>query len=100
MWWGPGGDKAFLCLLKWTFSNGFLYIFAAEERYEPLIWILDSSYQYSNEFYGTSTGVALTPMTERCFLTMSQALQKYQGSCVSGPVGVGKTETVKVNIYK
>ena len=37
-------------------------------------------------------------MTERCFLTMSQALQKYQGSCVSGPVGVGKTETVKVNI--
>ena len=71
-------------------------LFLAEEKFEPLIWILDSSYQYNNEFYGTSAGIALTPMTERCFLTMSQALQKYQGSCVSGPVGVGKTETVRV----
>ena len=71
-------------------------IISAEEKYEPLIWILDSSYQYNNEFYGMSPGIALTPMTERCFLTMTQALQRYQGSCVSGPVGVGKTETVRV----
>lgn len=67
----------------------------AEDKYEPLIWILDTSYMYGNEFYGTNAGVALTPVTERCFLTMSQALNNYQGSCVAGPVGVGKTETVK-----
>ncbi|XP_060567478.1 dynein axonemal heavy chain 5-like [Ruditapes philippinarum] len=67
----------------------------SEERYEPLIWILDTSYQNGNEFYGMNTGVALTPVTERCFLTMSQALQRYQGSAVTGPVGAGKTETVK-----
>ncbi|XP_053397319.1 dynein axonemal heavy chain 5-like isoform X6 [Mercenaria mercenaria] len=67
----------------------------SEERYEPLIWILDTSYQYGNEFYGMNSGVALTPVTERCFLTMSQALQRYQGSAVTGPVGAGKTETVK-----
>ncbi|KAK3577475.1 hypothetical protein CHS0354_032326 [Potamilus streckersoni] len=66
-----------------------------EEKSEPLIWILDSSYFYQNEFYGNNTGVALGPATERCFLTMSQALQRYQGSCITGPVGVGKTETVK-----
>lgn len=46
-----------------------------------------------------NTGVALTPVTERCFLTMSQALQRYQGSAVTGPVGAGKTETVKVCTY-
>ncbi|XP_052708586.1 uncharacterized protein LOC128183562 isoform X10 [Crassostrea angulata] len=66
-----------------------------QDKYEPLIWILDTPYIYGNEFYGTNAGVALTPVTERCFLTMSQALNNYQGSCVSGPVGVGKTETVK-----
>jgi hypothetical protein len=71
-------------------------MFTGEERYEPLIWILDTSYQNGNEFYGMNTGVALTPVTERCFLTMSQALQRYQGSAVTGPVGAGKTETVKV----
>jgi len=67
-----------------------------EERVEPLIWILDTSYQYGNEFYGMNPGVALTPVTEKCFLTMSQALQRCQGSSVTGPVGSGKTETLKV----
>ncbi|XP_052807484.1 dynein axonemal heavy chain 5-like isoform X7 [Mya arenaria] len=67
----------------------------SEERMEPLIWILDTSYQYGNEFYGMSPGVALTPVTEKCFLTMSQALQRHQGSSVTGPVGSGKTETIK-----
>lgn len=71
-------------------------MFTAEDRFEPLIWVLDTSYQYGNEFYGTNSGVALTPVTERCFLTMSQALQRYQGSAVTGPVGAGKTETIKV----
>lgn len=72
-----------------------ILISITEDKYEPLIWILDTPYIYGNEFYGTNAGVALTPVTERCFLTMSQALNNYQGSCVSGPVGVGKTETVK-----
>lgn len=78
-----------------------LYFYViGEERTEPLIWILDTSYQYGNEFYGMNTGIALTPITEKCFLTMSQALQRYQGSVVTGPVGCGKTETVRVSIVR
>ncbi|KAL5009692.1 hypothetical protein ScPMuIL_011997 [Solemya velum] len=71
------------------------YFQSHEEKMMPLIWILDNHYMYGNEFYGTNAGVALTPLTERCFLTMSQALFHFQGSCVTGPVGVGKTEVVK-----
>ncbi|XP_067674368.1 uncharacterized protein [Haliotis asinina] len=71
------------------------YMQPVDEKLEPLIWILDNSYQYGNEFHGTNVGVALTPVTERCFLTMSQALNQSQGTCITGPVGVGKTETVK-----
>ncbi|XP_055954873.1 dynein axonemal heavy chain 8-like [Patella vulgata] len=71
------------------------YLHPVEDKQEPLIWILDNHYNYGNEFYGSDVGVALTPMTERCFLTMSQALKQHHGSCVTGPVGVGKTETVK-----
>lgn len=69
----------------------------SEEEREPLIWILDTSYHYCNEFYGAEPGVALTPVTDKCFLTMSQALSNVQGSHLCGPVGVGKTETVKVS---
>ncbi|KAJ8314952.1 hypothetical protein KUTeg_007102 [Tegillarca granosa] len=74
---------------------------ALQDKQEPLIWILDTPYSYGNEFYGTDAGVALTPLTEKCFLTMSQALNNFQGSVVTGPVGVGKTETVKglANIF-
>jgi GTPase SAR1 family protein len=74
----------------------YLFNISEEER-EPLIWILDSSYHYCNEFYGADPGVALTPVTDRCFLTMSQALSNVQGSHLCGPGGVGKTETVKVS---
>ncbi|ESO89151.1 hypothetical protein LOTGIDRAFT_229063 [Lottia gigantea] len=71
------------------------YLHPVDDKPEPLIWILDNSYDYGNEFYGSDIGVALTPLTERCFLTMSQALKQYHGSSITGPVGVGKTETVK-----
>ncbi|GFN75495.1 dynein beta chain, ciliary [Plakobranchus ocellatus] len=61
----------------------------------PRIWILDSHYEYGKEFYGTDTGVSPTPITEKCFLTMSLALKQMMGSLLIGPPGVGKTETVK-----
>ncbi|WAR07684.1 DYHG-like protein [Mya arenaria] len=80
---------------EWRRCMRCYYQPVGEERMEPLIWILDTSYQYGNEFYGMSPGVALTPVTEKCFLTMSQALQRHQGSSVTGPVGSGKTETIK-----
>lgn len=62
-----------------------------------MLWILETSYQYGIEFYGADCGVALTPITERCFLTMTLALNQCLGACITGPVGVGKTETVKVS---
>ena len=73
-----------------------LVILFSEEIMEPLIWILDTSYEYGNEFYGSNVGVAITPVSERCFLTMSQALGQCQGTCFIGPTDVGKTENVKV----
>ncbi|XP_041355189.1 dynein gamma chain, flagellar outer arm-like isoform X3 [Gigantopelta aegis] len=71
------------------------YLQPVEEEVEPLIWILDTSYEYGNEFYGSNVGVAITPVSERCFLTMSQALSQCQGTCFIGPTNVGKTENIK-----
>ncbi|XP_070190368.1 uncharacterized protein [Littorina saxatilis] len=72
------------------------YMHPSEEKPpEPMIWILDTAHHYGTEFYGTDCGVALTPITERCFLTMSMALNQCLGACITGPVGVGKTETIR-----
>ncbi|CAL1527205.1 unnamed protein product [Lymnaea stagnalis] len=68
---------------------------SADVKPVPRIWILDSHYEYGKEFYGTEPGVSPTPVTEKCFLTMSLALKQMMGALLVGPVGVGKTETVK-----
>ena len=73
-------------------------LFTEEKPPEPMLWILDSAYHYGTEFYGTDCGVALTPITERCFLTMSMALNQCLGARIAGPVGVGKTETIRVSV--
>ncbi|XP_076466964.1 uncharacterized protein LOC143298129 [Babylonia areolata] len=78
------------------------YMHPAEEKPpEPMVWILDTAYSYGTEFYGTDCGVALTPVTERCFVTMAMALNQCLGARITGPVGVGKTETIRglANIF-
>ncbi|CAH1226669.1 DNAH5 [Branchiostoma lanceolatum] len=61
--------------------------------------ILDGRYEYGCEFLGGRLPLAMTALTERCFLTMSQALTQLKGSAVVGGTGVGKTETVKGMAY-
>lgn len=62
---------------------------------ELCIHMLDSQLAYGNEFYGCDVSLALTPMTERCFLTLTQAVWNFYGGSLVGPSGTGKTETIK-----
>ncbi|XP_068697910.1 dynein axonemal heavy chain 8-like [Montipora foliosa] len=62
---------------------------------EVYIHMLDSQFPYGNEFYGSDVSLALTPMTERCFLTLTQAIWNFCGGSLVGPSGTGKTETIK-----
>ena len=58
--------------------------------------MLDQQLQYGCEFYGANPVLGLTPMTDKCYLAMSQAIQQHKGSMLVGGTGTGKTETVKV----
>ncbi|XP_048577711.1 dynein axonemal heavy chain 8 isoform X3 [Nematostella vectensis] len=67
---------------------------------EPfLIHMLDAQLPYGCEFYGDESGLALTPITERCFLSLTQAIWGFSGGALQGPTGTGKTETVKGLAY-
>ncbi|XP_077343463.1 dynein axonemal heavy chain 5-like [Lithobates pipiens] len=57
--------------------------------------ILDAQYVYGCEFYGATTPFIMNPVTEKCFLKISQILQQRNGVVLQGDPGVGKTETVK-----
>ena len=47
-------------------------IAADEERNEIYVHMLDSQLPYGYEFYGCDVSLALTPITERCFLSLTQ----------------------------
>ncbi|KAH8053449.1 dynein light chain binding protein [Aureococcus anophagefferens] len=55
----------------------------------------DGSFRYTYEYQGNAGKLVHTPLTDKCYLTLTQGMHMGFGGNPYGPAGTGKTESVK-----
>ena len=85
-------------------SDSFKWLYHLRFNYDPTnpdllqklnIKIANASFFYGFEYLGIGERLVQTPLTDRCYLTLTQALHFRMGGNPFGPAGTGKTESVK-----
>lgn len=79
----------------WLIQLRYVYLSDQEPLQRLQIRMADAVLPYGFEYLGVPDRLVRTPLTDRCFLTLTQALSQKLGGSPYGPAGTGKTETVK-----
>lgn len=81
---------------SWLAHLRFYWTPAEKDIFQKLcIKMATPHFYYGFEYLGIGERLVQTPLTDRCYLTLTQALHFGMGGNPFGPAGTGKTESVK-----
>ena len=81
---------------SWLYQMRFYFNAREKNVLEKLgIKVANGTFTYGFEYMGVAEKLVQTPLTDRCYLTLTQALHWRMGGSPFGPAGTGKTESVK-----
>ena len=82
-------------VIDWDWFFQLKYFIQPSNNNQVTVAMCDGNFMYTFEYQGACQKLVHTPLTDKCYLTLTSALKLGYGGNPYGPAGTGKTESVK-----